>query len=197
MGSRLTVLSLFEIWRRTETWKLVNKDDRSKNVIINGIECAESKNEQYPWRLDDREVLGKIGETPFLEDCVGVGVKKADALCTDKSSLISCLHLAYILRIITSRSKNFVYNYPDELSARALKHICMACYGTRLSTLSSLFFISAAHLYLYSSIQHRRAIVVSSWERPAPPLDKWLATLQIVHPPLSHRGMMNRHVAGG
>ena len=41
-------------------------------------------------------------------------------------------------QLVTSSNNSIQHTIkvPDELSARALKHICMACYGTRLSRLS-------------------------------------------------------------
>ena len=55
--------------------KVVDKDDRSKNVIIYGI--VESQNENLQGKVE--EVLENTGEKPLLRDCVRVGVKKADA----------------------------------------------------------------------------------------------------------------------
>ena len=49
-----------------------------------------------------------------------------------------------IHELITSSNNSIPHSIkvPDKLSARALKHICMACYGRRLSTLSLISRLS-------------------------------------------------------
>ena len=51
-------------------------------------------------------------------------------------ALARALDLYWNIHQVVTSSNNSIQHtikVPDELSARALKHICMACYGTRLS----------------------------------------------------------------
>ncbi len=54
--------------------KVADKEDRSKHVIIYGVE--ESENEKLQDKVSG--VLEKIGEKPLARGCCRVGVKKPD-----------------------------------------------------------------------------------------------------------------------
>ena len=80
----------------TAVKRVADKQDRSKNVIIYGVN--ESENEKLQERVE--EVLENIGEKPLVRDCVRVGVEKSgDTLPRPvKFSLHNADHVAQVLR---------------------------------------------------------------------------------------------------
>ena len=76
--------------------KVSDKDDRSKNVIIYGVE--EKDNEILKEKIET--VLEEIGERPPLRDCCRVGIKKTAAKTPRpiKFSLSNSDHVNQVLR---------------------------------------------------------------------------------------------------
>ena len=76
--------------------RVSDQDDRSKNVIIYGVE--ETANEMLKAKVET--VLTEIGEKPVVRDCCRVGVKKTDVTTPRpiKFSLSNSEHVQQVLR---------------------------------------------------------------------------------------------------
>ena len=91
------------------------QEDRSKNIIIYGIE--ETSGEVLQNRVE--KVLGEIDEKPVVKDCVRVGVQKSGATRPRpvKFSLRNSDHVAQVLRsakkLHTIEGYKSVYICPD------------------------------------------------------------------------------------
>ena len=93
-----------------------DKEDRSKNIIIYGIE--ETSGEMLPDKVE--KVLQEIDEKPVIRDCVRVGVKRSGSDARPrpiKLSLSNSDHVAQVLRsakrLHTKDGYKSVYLCPD------------------------------------------------------------------------------------
>jgi hypothetical protein len=93
--------------------KVADTNERSKNVIVYGLE--EKTNEQLQNKIE--EVLVEIGEKPPIEHCVRVGEKKDGTVRPVKFSLRSNLHVQRILsnarKLRTKDGFGSIYISPD------------------------------------------------------------------------------------
>jgi len=93
--------------------KVADTNERSKNVIVYGLE--EKTNEQLQNKIE--EVLVEIGEKPPIEHCVRVGEKKVGTVRPVKFSLRSTLHVQRILinarKLRTKDGFGSIYISPD------------------------------------------------------------------------------------
>ena len=95
--------------------KVSDKDDRSKNVIIYGVE--EKDNEVLKEKIET--VLEEIGERPLVRDCCRVGIKKTAAKTPRpiKFSLSNSDHVNQVLRsarqLHSKEGYRSVYICPD------------------------------------------------------------------------------------
>ena len=97
--------------------KVSDKDDRSKNVIIYGVE--ESDSESLKEKIET--VLEEIGEKPVLRDFCRVGVKKSEIKCPRpiKFTLSNSDHVNQVLRsakqLHIKEGSRSVYICPDKM----------------------------------------------------------------------------------
>ena len=95
--------------------KVSDKDDRSKNVIIYGVE--EKDNEVLKEKIET--VLEDVGERPLMRDCCRVGIKKTAAKTPRpiKFSLSNSDHVNQVLRsarqLHSKEGYRSVYICPD------------------------------------------------------------------------------------
>ena len=95
--------------------RVCDQEDRSKNVIVYGIE--ETRDEVLQDSVE--KILGEIDEKPLVRDCVRVGVKKTGATQARpvKFSLSNSDHVAQVLRsarrLRTIEGYKSVYICPD------------------------------------------------------------------------------------
>ncbi len=95
--------------------KVVDKEDRSRNVVIYGLE--ESGNEKLQEKVES--VLGRIGEKPVVKDCIRVGVNKPAVKLPRpiRFSLRNSDHVAQVLRnarrLHTEEGFRTIYICPD------------------------------------------------------------------------------------
>ena len=95
--------------------RVCDQEDRSKNVIVYGIE--ETRDEVLQDSVE--KILGDIDEKPLVRDCVRVGVKKTGATQARpvKFSLSNSDHVAQVLRsarrLQTIEGYKSVYICPD------------------------------------------------------------------------------------
>ena len=95
--------------------KVADAEDRSKNIIVYGVE--ESENEKLEEKVET--ILLEIGEKPLVRDCVRVGIKKSDGNLSRpiKLTLKNSDHVAQVLRnarkLHTKEGYKTVYICPD------------------------------------------------------------------------------------
>ena len=93
--------------------KVVDREDRSRNVIIYGV--SETSGEVLQKRVE--EVLVEIGEKPAVKDCCRVGVERVGVSRPIKLSLRSHDHVAQVLRnakqLRTKEGYRSIYICPD------------------------------------------------------------------------------------
>ena len=104
--------------------KVSDKDDRSKNVIIYGVE--EKDNEKLKEKIET--VLEEIGEKPVVRDVCRVGVKKADVKTPRpiKFTLSNSDHVNQVLRsarqLHSKEGYTSVYICPDRNAEERRAH---------------------------------------------------------------------------
>ena len=93
--------------------KVVDKEERSKNIIIYGL--SETQNEQLQSKVE--AVLVEIDEKPLIKDCCRIGDTKDKAIRPVKFSLSCSDHVMQILRNVkklrTKEGFKSVYICPD------------------------------------------------------------------------------------
>ena len=98
---------------QTAVKKVAEKEERSKNVIIYGLE--ENSNEELQAKVF--KVLEEIGDKPVIEDCLRIGALKENSTRPVKFSLRSSAHVAQVLRnarkLRTLEGYESVYICPD------------------------------------------------------------------------------------
>ena len=104
--------------------KVSDKDDRSKNVIIYGVE--ETDNEIVKEKVET--ILEEIGEKPLVRDCCRVGVKKSAVRIPRpiKFSLSNSDHVNQVLRsarqLHSKEGYRSVYICPDRTAEERRAH---------------------------------------------------------------------------
>ena len=124
---------------------VADREDRSKNVIIYGLSEPTDQQEQLQGKVE--EVLGEIGEKPFVRDCCRVGIKRANSKRPVKFSLSSSDHVAQVIRnaklLRTKEGYNSVYICPDRTieERKAYKKLVQELSARRKSVLDKVHFL--------------------------------------------------------
>ena len=104
--------------------KVADKDDRSRNVIIYGVE--ETDNERIEEKV--QSLLSEIDEKPVVKDCCRVGVKRTPVKTPRpiKFSLSNSCHVQQVLRsarqLHTKNGYRTVYICPDRTADERKAH---------------------------------------------------------------------------
>ena len=104
--------------------KVADEEDRSRNVIVYGVE--ESEDEKLEEKVET--ILQEIGEKPLVRDCVRVGFKKSDGNLSRpiKFTLKNSDHVAQVLRnarkLHTKEGYKTVYICPDRTADERRAH---------------------------------------------------------------------------